>query len=128
MSRMVCDLGPVTAVSSSILLTGFMDEQFLTPAPLPSTSLRTPGPCSIWRELTSIGRETCRSGDADREMITDASAAARVFTSVFAPYRPKYRVRLVTSDGSRGIRRRWRGERAGVIHSRVRGVLGGVRQ
>ena len=40
---------------------------------------------SILRELTSVVRETCRSGDADREVITAASAAARVFTSVSAP-------------------------------------------
>jgi hypothetical protein len=42
-------------------------------------------------------------------------------------HRPQYRVRFVTSDGSRGSRCRCRGESARVIHSRVRGVLRGCR-
>ena len=81
----LCDLWPIYVTSPSTLGGGLVDERVLAPAPPPRTS-----PQDAWAILdhcvpTSAGRETGRSGDADREVIPDASTAAWGVTPVFAP-------------------------------------------
>jgi hypothetical protein len=80
----VCDLWPVYA--SPLRLWGAVSlTNECSPPHQQAPHRGTLGPCSIMRELKGAVRATRRSGDANREVMTEASVAVRGSTSVFAP-------------------------------------------